>query len=68
MSSLWEQEFAEGMKRKMVKMMRLKPLKQPEKVWALYKNMLMPFNHILQTVDDAPNICHMKIKPQKKVK
>ena len=28
MSSLWEQEVAEDMKRKMVKMMQLKPLKQ----------------------------------------
>lgn len=30
--------------------------------------MLISVNHILQTVDDAPNICPMKIKPQKKVK
>ena len=25
-------------------------------------------NHILQTAGDAPNICYMKVKPQKKVK
>ena len=30
--------------------------------------MLMSVNHILQTVDDAPNIFVMKVKPQKKVK
>ena len=28
----------------------------------------MPVNHKLQTVDDAPNLCLMKVKPQKKVK
>ena len=27
----------------------------------------MPVKHILQTVDDAPNICLMKVKSQKKV-
>ena len=37
-------------------------------VRALHRNMLMPVNHILQTVEEAPNICHMKIKPSKKVK
>ena len=30
--------------------------------------MLMPVNHILKIVDDALNICLMKIKPPKKVK
>ena len=30
--------------------------------------MLMPVVHIVQTVDDAPNICPIKIKSQKKVK
>ena len=29
----------------------------------LNRNILMPVNHILQTIDDAPNICPMKIKP-----
>ena len=28
--------------------------------------MLTPVKHILQTVDDAPNICLMKVKSQKK--
>ena len=41
---------------------------QPETVRTLHRNMLMPVNHILQTVDGAPNICPMKTKPQKKVK
>ena len=30
--------------------------------------MLIPVSHILQTVDEASNICPMKKKPQKKVK
>ena len=46
----------------------MKTISQPEKVRALYLNMLMPVNHILQTVDDVPNICSVKIKPPKKVK
>ena len=46
----------------------IKTISQPEKVWTLHRNMLMPVNHKLQTVDDAPNLCLMKVKPQKKIK
>ena len=46
----------------------IKTISQLEKVRTLHRNMLIPVNHILQTVDDAPNICLMKIKLQKKVK
>ena len=46
----------------------IKTISQSEKVRTLHRNMLMPVNHILQTVDDAQNICLMKAKRQKKVK
>ena len=46
----------------------VKKILQPEKVWTLHRKMLMPVNHTLQTVDEAPNIYPMKIKFQKKVK
>ena len=46
----------------------IKTISQSEKVRTLHRNMLMPVNHILQTIDDAPNICLMKAKRQKKVK
>ena len=45
----------------------IKKILQPEKVWTLHRKMLMPVNHTLQTVDEAPNIYPMKIKFQKKV-
>ena len=34
----------------------IKTISQPEKVWTLHRNMLMPVNHILQTVDDVMNV------------
>ena len=46
----------------------IKKSQNPEKVWTLHRKMLMPVNHTLQTVDEAPNIYPMKIKFQKKVK
>ena len=46
----------------------IKSISQPEKVWTLHRNMLMPVNHTLQTVDETPNIYPTKIKLQKKVK
>ena len=42
-------------------------ISQPEKVWTLHRNMLMSVSHILQTVNDVPIICLMKVKPQNKV-
>ena len=67
--SFWEQEVAEVTQRHENDVTyTIKTIAQPERVRTLHRNMLMPVNHILQTVDDAPNICPMKIKPQKKVR
>ena len=63
----WEQEVAEVMQRHENDVTyTIRAISQPEKVRTLHRNMLMPVNHILQTIDDALNICF--INPQKKVK
>ena len=46
----------------------IKKISKSEKVWTLQGKMLMPVNHTLQTLDEAPNIYPIKIKLQKKVK
>ena len=62
--SFWEQEVAEVIQRyENGVIYTIKTISQPEKVWTLHRNMLMLVNHIIQTVDDAPNIFSVKIKP-----
>ena len=59
--SFWEHEVAEAIQRHENDVTyTIKTISQPEKVRTLQRNMLMPVNHILRTVDDAPNICLMK--------
>ena len=45
----------------------IKTISRPEKFRTLHRNIKMPVNYILQTVDDAPNICLMKVKLQNKL-
>ena len=45
----------------------IKTISHPEKVRALHRNMLIPISHILQTVDEAPNICPMKKNLKRKL-
>ena len=67
--SFWEHEVVEVIQRHENDVTyTITTISRPEKVWTLHRNMLMPVNHILQTVGDAPNIYFMKVKPQKKVK
>ena len=67
--SFWEHEVVEVIQRHENDVTyTITTISRPEKVWRLHRNMLMPVNHILQTVGDAPNIYFMKVKPQKKVK
>ena len=67
--SFWEQEVAEVIQRYENDVTyTIKTISQQEKVRTLHRNMLMAVSHTLQTSDDAPNICLMNRKPQKKVK
>ena len=65
--SFWEQEVAEVIQvHENDVTYTIKIISQRENVRTLNRNMLMPVNHISQTVDNAPNLCLMKIKPPKK--
>ena len=44
----------------------IKTISRPEKFRTQHRNIKMPVDYILQTVDDATNICLMKVKPQNK--
>ena len=59
----WESEIAEAISRyKNYVTFKIKSKSYPNKTTVLHRNMLMPVNHLLDTIDTVPTISQMKKK------